>query len=146
MTPPSTDPALTDRLEASEEPGERDAAPAVELSGAGQSFGRCRALAGVSLSILPGERVALVGPSGAGKSTLLRLASGALAPCEGVVRVLGAEVARLGSRQLRALRARVGTVHQQLQLVPQASVLENVLMGRLGRRSALSVEIGRAHV
>ncbi|GEJ58549.1 hypothetical protein AMYX_32900 [Anaeromyxobacter diazotrophicus] len=127
---------------AREAPAAGGPTPAVELGGAGRAFGRFRALSGVTLSVLPGERVALVGPSGAGKSTLLRLASGALAPTEGAVRVLGEEVARLGPRRLRALRARVGTVHQQLQLVPQASVLENVLMGRLGRRSALAVALG----
>jgi phosphonate transport system ATP-binding protein len=48
-------------------------------------------------------------------------------------------VASLSPARLRALRARVGTVYQQLHLVPQASVLENVLMGRLGRRSWLAV-------
>ena len=124
MSAPRTDPAAAPEAATS-----GDATPTVELAGAGLTFGRFRALADVTLSVRPGERVALVGPSGAGKSSLLRLASGALPPSDGTVRVLGAEMARLGPRRLRALRARVGIVHQQLQLVPQASVLENVLMG-----------------
>jgi len=137
MSAPRTDPAAAPEAATS-----GDATPTVELAGAGLTYGRFRALADVTVSVRPGERVALVGPSGAGKSSLLRLASGALPPSDGTVRVLGAEMARLGPRRLRALRARVGIVHQQLQLVPQASVLENVLMGRLGRRSALSVAVG----
>lgn len=115
---------------------------AVELAGAGRSFGGVRALDGVSLSIRPGERVAILGPSGAGKSTLLRLLNTSLAASEGRVRVLGEDVAALRPRALRRLRARIGTIYQQLQLVPQASALENVLMGRLGRRSALAVACG----
>jgi phosphonate transport system ATP-binding protein len=114
---------------------------AVELRGAGRTFGAFRALEGVTLAIRPGERVAILGPSGAGKSTLLKLVNTSLAATEGEVRLLGQDPRRLGPRALRALRARVGTVYQALHLVPQASVLENVLMGRLGRRSALATAL-----
>ncbi len=107
----------------------------LRLRAAGRRFGPLAALAEVTLSVEPGERVALVGPSGAGKSTLLGLAGGAIFASDGEVRLLGQDPAALAPGPLRALRARVGTVHQQLQLVPQASVLENVLMGALGRRS-----------
>jgi phosphonate transport system ATP-binding protein len=86
--------------------------------------------------------VAVIGQSGAGKTTLLRLVNTSLFASEGEVRLLGEDVQRLGTRALRSLRERIGTVYQQLQLVPQASVLENVLMGRLGRRSALAVAMG----
>jgi phosphonate transport system ATP-binding protein len=112
--------------------------PAIQLVGAARAFGPFRALSGVSLTVQPGERVAVIGPSGAGKTTLLRLANTSLFASAGEVRLLGQDVRRLGSRALRSLRGRIGTVYQQLQLVPQASVLENVLMGRLGRRSALA--------
>jgi len=115
--------------------------PAIHLEGAGRRFGGTAALAGISLRVRAGERVAVIGPSGAGKSTLLRLATGALFATSGQVRLLGEEVARLAPGRLRALRARVGTIHQQLHLVPQASVLENVLMGRLGRRSLLQTAL-----
>jgi len=101
-------------------------------------YGATVALGPTTLRVLPGERVAVVGPSGAGKTTLLRVASTALAPTEGRLDVLGADVARLGTRRLRALRARIGGVHQQLWLVPRATVFQNVSAGRLGSRSLLA--------
>ncbi|HET9553611.1 MAG TPA: LysR substrate-binding domain-containing protein [Anaeromyxobacteraceae bacterium] len=122
---------------------EIEAAPAaLRLEQAGRSFGAFQALEGISLTVRAGERVAIIGPSGAGKSTFLRLANASLFATSGSAAVLGEEPARLGSGPLRRLRARIGTVYQQLLLVPQASVLENVLMGRLGRRPALQVALG----
>ncbi len=114
---------------------------ALAFEGAGRSYGALPALAGVRLSVAAGEHVAIIGPSGAGKSTLLGLANASLAPSAGAVRVLGLDPARLPASGLRRLRARIGTVHQRLHLVPQASVLENVLMGRLGTRSALATAL-----
>jgi phosphonate transport system ATP-binding protein len=76
--------------------------------------------------------VAVVGPSGAGKSTLLGLVNGAVAPTAGAVQVLGVDPAALRGRALRRLRARVGTVHQHLELVGQLRVVHNVNAGRLG--------------
>lgn len=114
---------------------------ALALREAGRRVGGFEALAGVTLSVAPGERVALVGPSGAGKSTLLGLAAGSIFATSGEVRVLGRDPAAISPAHLRALRARVGSVHQQLHLVPQASVLENVLMGALGRRSWLGLAL-----
>jgi phosphonate transport system ATP-binding protein len=95
------------------------------------------ALSGVDLSIAPGERVGLVGPSGSGKTTLLRLLNGTVRPSEGRVLVGKRDVASLSTRELRRVRARVGLVHQDLSLVPNLRVSQNVLSGRLGRRSFL---------
>ena len=88
----------------------------------------------VSLSIAAGERVGLVGPSGAGKTTLLRLFNGSVRPTAGKAIVLGRDVAGLLTGDLRRLRSRVGFVHQDLSLVPNARVIRNVLSGKLGQR------------
>ena len=82
------------------------------------------------LSIGSGERVALIGPTGAGKTTLLRLINGYVRPHAGSVRTFGVETATRGARRTRS---RVGYVFQNFALVERASVLDNVLMGRLGR-------------
>ncbi len=95
-------------------------------------FGTATALDDVDLVVGPGERVAVVGASGAGKSTLLAVANGAVPPSSGSVEVLGRDPSALRGRALRRLRARVGTVHQHLELVGPLRVLHNVNAGRLG--------------
>lgn len=86
------------------------------------------------LNLAQGERVAVVGHNGAGKSTLLRLLTGFVAPAHGQVQVLGRQlVHQVSAETLRALRQEVGQVSQGLHLVGRLSVLENVLIGALGR-------------
>jgi phosphonate transport system ATP-binding protein len=90
------------------------------------------ALDDVSLSIADGEFVVVVGLSGAGKSTLLRCINRLVEPSGGSVLLDGADVTTAGRRELRLIRRRIGMVFQQFNLVKRASVLENVLCGRLG--------------
>ena len=86
------------------------------------------------LGITMGERVAIVGPNGAGKSTLLRLISGFARPQAGQVVVLGRSLdAPLTAQAMRALRCEVGQIMQDLHPVERLTVLENVLIGCLGR-------------
>jgi len=92
-----------------------------------------RALASVDLTVAAGERVALIGPSGAGKTTLLRVAAAGLRPTEGDVTLLEARPWRLSARALKALRARVGVVHQSPPIPPRLRVVTAVLAGRLGQ-------------
>jgi putative ABC transport system ATP-binding protein len=90
------------------------------------------ALRGVSLSVRPGELVAIVGPSGSGKSTLLHVMGTLELPGSGVVRIGGIDAARLGDRELSRLRAReIGFVFQQFFLAEHATARENVADGLL---------------
>ena len=107
-------------------------AAVVRLRGVRREFGGRAALADIDLDVAPGERVALLGASGAGKSTLLALLNGSLRPTQGVVEVLGTDLAALTPTRLRALQRRVGTISQRLDLVDQVRVLHNVNAGRLG--------------
>jgi phosphonate transport system ATP-binding protein len=97
--------------------------------------GGIRALDDVSLDVAPGEFVALIGPSGAGKSSLLRCLNGLVVPTAGEVTVGGEAVTGASEDRLRRIRARVGFVFQQFNLLRRLTVLENVLVGRLAHTS-----------
>ncbi len=83
----------------------------------------------VSLSITPGETVAIVGTSGAGKSTLLALLAGLDLPSSGQVQLNGIELTTLDEDGRAAVRAQhVGFVFQSFHLVPSLTALENVML------------------
>jgi putative ABC transport system ATP-binding protein len=85
------------------------------------------ALRGVSLSVQPGEYVAIAGPSGSGKSTLLQLIGGIDTPTGGSVELLGTRLESLGDRELTRLRlTRLGFVFQRFHLLPVLTARENV--------------------
>ncbi|MCH7605991.1 MAG: ATP-binding cassette domain-containing protein [Chloroflexi bacterium] len=105
----------------------------VVADGIAKSYPRVQALAPLSLTINPGERVALAGPSGSGKTTLLYLLAGIIQPDQGELYIDGHSLAR--QRPGKELSRLVGLIHQQYDLVPHLSVLHNVLAGRLGQWS-----------
>ncbi len=85
------------------------------------------ALRGVSLTVEPGEYVAIVGPSGSGKSTLLQLVGGIDSPSGGTVQLLGTGLETLSDRELTRLRlTRLGFVFQRFHLLPVLTARENV--------------------
>ena len=107
--------------------------PALEFTDVVKTFGagstEVKAIGGVSLSVAPGEFVALMGPSGCGKSTMLHLAGGLEEPSAGRVRVGGRELGDLDLAERAALRRRdVGFVFQRLNLVASLTALENVML------------------
>jgi putative ABC transport system ATP-binding protein len=87
------------------------------------------ALRGVTLSVAPGEFVALMGPSGSGKSTLLQLLGGLDRPSSGSIVFEGRDISALTDAQATRLRReRTGYVFQSFNLIPLLNVTENVML------------------
>lgn len=123
---------------------------AIELKAVTRSYKRgsetIRAVNEVTLTVAPGEFVAIVGPSGSGKTTLLNLIGCVDKPDSGVVRIDGEETSRLNEASLTRIRARkIGFVFQQFFLLPTLTALENVQLPavflRNGDRSARAAEL-----
>jgi phosphonate transport system ATP-binding protein len=97
------------------------------------SYARDRpVLSRLTLDAARGERIAIIGASGAGKTSLLRLLGVARRPDDGSIEVLQQSPWRLSARDLRALRGRIGVVHQHPPLPPRQRAVTAVLAGRLG--------------
>jgi ABC-type lipoprotein export system ATPase subunit len=94
-------------------------------------------LSHVSLEIGPGESIAIIGPSGSGKSTLLNIMGTLDRPSSGQVLLEGEDISRLDDLALAAVRnRRIGFVFQAHHLLPQCTVLENVLVPTIPLRDA----------
>jgi ribose transport system ATP-binding protein len=104
------------------------AAPILELLGVGKDYPGVRALNRVSLSVVPGEVLALVGENGAGKSTLMNILGGVVEPSEGIIRIDGEERPTL--TVAASMAAGIAFVHQELNLFDNLDVAANVMIGR----------------
>ena len=93
--------------------------------------GVIRALGDISLSVDPGEWLAVMGPSGSGKSTLVNLIGCLDRPASGEIWLDGQEVASISAADLNRVRAeRIGFVFQQFHLIPYLTALENVMLAQ----------------
>jgi simple sugar transport system ATP-binding protein len=101
--------------------------PVVEMEGISKRFGSVRANEDVSLTLRAGEVHAVLGENGAGKTTLMNILSGMYHPDTGAIRIDGRTVTIASPPD--ALRQGIGTVYQHFTLVPNLSVLENVILG-----------------
>lgn len=101
-----------------------------------------KALSDVSFSIKEGEFVSIIGPSGAGKSTLLRCINRMVEATDGEINFDNVNLLTLNKRNIRKARTKIGMIFQHYNLVSRLSVIENVLHGRLGHKSALTGILG----
>lgn len=101
-----------------------------------------RALDGVSLDVMPGEFLVMIGSSGAGKSTFLRCINHLFEPTGGTIVFEDKDITRLTGKSLRNVRRRLGMIFQGYNLVKRLTVLENVLLGRLGYMTSLQGALG----
>jgi fructose transport system ATP-binding protein len=106
--------------------------PVLEARGLVKLFGRVVGLAGVDLTLYPGEVLAVIGDNGAGKSTLIKCLSGAMTPDEGEILVDGQPVTFRGAMDARA--AGIETVYQTLAVAPALDIASNLFLAREIRR------------
>jgi branched-chain amino acid transport system ATP-binding protein len=106
--------------------------PVLELKALSKSFGGLRAVRGVDLAVLPGDRKAVIGPNGAGKTTLFNLVTGILPATSGEVLLFGRDVTRWPSHRRAALG--MARTFQVTSLFPRLTVLDNVLLAIEGLR------------
>ncbi|MBM6952752.1 amino acid ABC transporter ATP-binding protein [Enorma phocaeensis] len=129
----------------------QQSSPVVALAGARKAFGDNEVLRGVSLSVDPGEVVAVIGPSGGGKSTLLRcltlletLDAGSLSYGElSVARDEGGKTHYVKGPELKRAREHFGLVFQNYNLFPHMTVMQNITDApvRVQKRQRAEVEL-----
>jgi len=101
--------------------------PIVELRGVSASYGKVRALHGISLKVGPGEVVALIGANGAGKSTTLRVMSGLIGVTTGDILLNGASIS--GQRPDTIVRRGIAHCPEERRIWPELTVHENLALG-----------------
>jgi putative ABC transport system ATP-binding protein len=96
-----------------------------------ENGGSIRALDNISLSVEPGEWLAMMGPSGSGKSTMVNLIGCLDRPSSGAIWLDGEEVSTIPAHELNRVRAeKIGFVFQQFHLIPYLTALENVMLAQ----------------
>jgi branched-chain amino acid transport system ATP-binding protein len=109
--------------------------PLLEVHRLSKSFFHLSALAQVSFHVEPGELLGLIGPNGSGKTTLFNCVTGILRPSEGAVRFQGEDITRLGADAV--CHRGIARTFQLIQLFPEMTVVENLLMAAQERSGTL---------
>ena len=118
-------------------PNGHGSARRVALEDVTVSFRGSAALGGVTLSVEPGERLAVVGASGAGKTTLFRALTREIPLDGGRIAIGDRDLYALSERELKGLRRRIGSIYQAYNLVPQLTAGINAALGEVGGMGAL---------
>ncbi|OCC02631.1 sugar ABC transporter [Labrys sp. WJW] len=100
----------------------------IRMQNIAKSYGRIRAIEGVTLTVNRREIVGLLGDNGAGKSTLIKILSGAVSATSGDIFVRGKKVAMRSTTD--AIAEGIETIYQDSALVPQLSIARNLFLGR----------------
>lgn len=112
-------------------------APIIRIDNITKSFGRLTVLDGLSMNVLPGEKLALIGPSGSGKTTILRILMTLEHINGGQIEVDGGQLFHMekagalvpaDERHLHTMREKIGMVFQHFNLFPHKCVLDNVTL------------------
>ncbi|MCF8567358.1 sugar ABC transporter ATP-binding protein [Alicyclobacillus tolerans] len=106
-----------------------DAVPALEVVGVSKQFNGIPVLKDISFSLGAGRVLGLVGQNGAGKSTLMKILAGVYTHDSGTIKVRGHSVSH--SDPISALKNGIATIHQELSLCPNLTVVENMFLGNL---------------
>lgn len=101
---------------------------AVEMLNISKYFPKVVANDNISITVEEGEILGLIGENGAGKSTLMNMLYGMFQPDKGVIRLFGSEVQINSPSQ--AISLGIGMVHQHFKLMPNSSVLQNIILGK----------------
>src|SRR5262249_47693682 len=110
-------------------------APILEIRDLTKHFFRVSALSAVSLTVAPGELLGIIGPNGSGKTTLFNCVTGVLRPSGGQVRFKGQDITGLTADHV--YRRGIARTFQLIQIFPEMTVLENMLMAAQERKGSL---------
>lgn len=105
----------------------------LSLIGVSKIFGNSTVVDNVSVTVKPGQVHVLLGENGAGKSTVIKMMSGIYQPDKGHIEING-EPVRIANVDA-ARRAGIAVIHQELNLVPELSIMENLFLGNLPRKA-----------
>ena len=109
--------------------------PLLEIEALSKQFFRLPALSGVSLSVERGDLLGIIGPNGSGKTTLFNCVTGVLRPSSGRVRLRGEDITGLGADLV--YRRGIARTFQLIQVFPEMTVLENLLVAAQERQGTL---------